>query len=124
MPLPVSETEISIVSDSERNCVVTTISRNGSPSRASAALSIRLTMTLRRSWPSARIAGRFGSRLSLRWMPSRRPEKSCSASPTAAVGAVGEEVGGGERKELGNRVKGKREGESSPRQGAVQSRGG
>src|SRR5208283_2162253 len=58
MPWPVSETAISMVSDSGRKCVATVISRQGASSRASAALSIRLTMTLRRSGRSARTAGR------------------------------------------------------------------
>src|SRR4029077_15083339 len=80
IPCPVSATAISIVSDSGRKWVVTVISRNLESSRASAALSIRLTMTLRRSGASARTGGKESSREIFKVMPSKRPEKTPRAS--------------------------------------------
>jgi len=59
MPVPVSETQITTVSASEWAMVETRISRNAEFSRASAALSMRFTTTLRSRPPSARTGGRF-----------------------------------------------------------------
>src|SRR5215471_12694276 len=80
IPCPVSATAISIVSDSGRKWVATVISRKLESSRASAALSMRLTMTLRRSGASARTGGKQSSSEVLKVMPSRRPENTPRAS--------------------------------------------
>src|SRR5712691_9641370 len=79
MPVPVSETQISTVSASESALVETRISRNAEFSRASAALSMRLTTTLRSRAPSARTAGRFSASMVFSVIPSSRPENTSTA---------------------------------------------
>ena len=70
-------------------------------SRASAALSIKLTTTLRRRPPSARTGGRFSPRVVLREIPSSRPEKTSTASWTMVLAFVGASLAVRESDELG-----------------------
>src|SRR6267143_28729 len=97
IPWPVSDTQISMVSASKCARVETTISRQAEFSMASAALSMRLTITLRSNPPSARTAGRFSARVVLRVMPSRRPENTCNASLTMVFAFVGVSFAVGKR---------------------------
>src|SRR6267142_5296546 len=97
MPWPVSETQISMVSASKCARVETTISRQLEFSRASAALSMRFTITLRSNAPSARTVGRFSARAVLSRMPSSRPENTSNASLTMVFAFVGKSFAVGKR---------------------------
>src|SRR6266852_2271967 len=84
MPWPLSATTISTVSPSPLSRVESVSSRTDEASRASAALSIRLTTTRRSSSWSALTAGSPGASAVRTVIPSRRPPKTSSALETMA----------------------------------------
>ena len=97
MPCPVSATQICTASASASDFVETAISRKEELSKASAALSIRFTTTLRISPASARIIGRFSVKCDFSVTPSSLPEKTSIASWTIVFALADVSLAAGKR---------------------------